>query len=131
MADHPNADTLRKGYEAFQTGDMDSLRNQYFSPDVVWHVGGRSKYAGDHAGVDNVLKLFMENFQDTNGTLKVELHDVVANDEHVMAMGTFSGSRNGKQLSDRFAHMAHVKDGKMTESWIFAENQDKVDDFWA
>ena len=130
MADHPNAETLRKGYAAFGTGDMDALRNEYFSPDVVWHIPGHNKYSGDHKGVDAVLNLFMQNFQDTDGTFKVELHDVAANDEHVMAMATVMGTRNGKELKDRYAHMAHIKDGKLTESWIFGENQDKVDEFW-
>ena len=130
MAEHPNAELLRNGYAAFQTGDMDALRNQYFAPDAVWHVGGHNKFSGDHKGVDAILQLFMDNFTETDGTFKVELHDVLGNDEHAVALATVSGTKGGKQLSDNYTHVVHNKDGKLVESWIFAENPDKVDEFW-
>ena len=129
MADHPNEELFRRGYTAFQTGDMETLRS-LFAPDIVWNVAGHSRFAGAHRGVDAVLNLFAENFRETNGNLGVEVHDILANDEHAVALATVSGERQGKRLRDRYMHAAHIRDGKLTESWIFAENQDLVDDFW-
>ncbi len=37
---------------------------------------------------------------------------------------------DGKTLNDRYAHIAHFADGKLTEAWIFQEDQQAVDDFW-
>ena len=129
MADHPNAEIFRRGYTAFQTGDMDTVRS-LFAPDIVWNVPGHNRFSGAHRGVDSVLKLFAENFAETDGTFKVELHDIVANDEHAVALATVSGQRKGKKVSDHYTHVAHIKNGKLTESWIFDENPDVVDEFW-
>ena len=129
MADHPNAQLFRRGYTGFQTGDMETLRS-LFAPDIVWNVAGHSRFAGAHRGVDAVLNLFAENFRETNGNFGVEVHDILANDEHAVALATVSGERQGKRLNDRYMHAAHIRDGRLTESWIFAENQDLVDDFW-
>jgi ketosteroid isomerase-like protein len=130
MADHPNAEVFRRGYTAFQSGDLETVRS-LFAPDIVWNVAGHSRFAGAHRGPDEVLNLFMQNFQETNGTFRVDVHDILANDEHAVALATVSGERKGKRLSDRYTHVVHLKDGKLTESWIFGENQDVVDDFWS
>ena len=58
------------------------------------------------------------------------MHDILANDTHGVAIANESGQREGKSLDDRYTHVVHVKDGKITESWLFGEHQDKVDDFW-
>ena len=47
-----------------------------------------------------------------------------------MALATVSGEKDGKTLSDRYTHIVHMSNGKVTESWIFDENPDKVDEFW-
>jgi ketosteroid isomerase-like protein len=129
MADHPNAELFKRGYAAFQQGDLDTVRS-LFDADIVWHVQGHNHLSGDHAGVDNVLELFGRNFAETDGTFKVEVHDIVANDDHAVALATVSGQKGGKTLNDRYAHAVHIANGKVTESWIFTENGDVVDDFW-
>lgn len=55
---HPNADLLRKGYDAFSKGDLDTIKNEVFSPDVVFHVAGRNPLSGDYRGVDEVFGFF-------------------------------------------------------------------------
>jgi len=129
MAEHPNAELFRKGYAAFSAGDMDALR-ALFAPDIVWHVSGKNHFAGDYKGVDKTLNLFAQYFQETGGTFKAEVHDTVANDTHGVVMGTLSAQKDGKSISERYVHVTHMKDGLQTESWIFSENPDVVDDFW-
>jgi ketosteroid isomerase-like protein len=128
MADHPNAELFRRGYQAFQSGDLDTVRT-LFAPYIVWHVPGHNHLAGDFRGVDAVIDLFMRNFSETNGTFKVDVHDILGNDEHAVALASISGQKDGKSISDKYTHVAHMKDGKVTESWIFGENQDKIDAF--
>ncbi len=126
MAEHANTESLRQGYAAFQAGDMDKLRS-LFADDITWHLPGHNHLSGAHHGVDKVLELFMLNFTETDGTFKVELHDALGNDEHAVALATVSGQREGKSLNDRYAHVVHFRDGKVSESWIFGENQDLID----
>ena len=59
---HPNEDRFRAGYAAFQTGDMEALANEYFTPDVVWHSPGRNPLSGDAKGLEEVLGNFAKAF---------------------------------------------------------------------
>lgn len=129
MADHPNVTLMKKGYAAFSAGDMDGVK-AVFDAHIVWNFPGKNHLSGAHRGMDNVLALFLQQMQETDGTFKVELHDVLANDEHAVALATFSGTKGGKSIKDRYTHVNHVKGGKVTESWIFVENQLQDDAFW-
>jgi ketosteroid isomerase-like protein len=127
---HPNEALTRKGYEAFGAGDLDTLR-ELFDPNVVWHLAGRGPLAGDYRGVDEVFGVFAKTVELTGGTFNLEVHDVLANDEHAVALVVARGQRDGKSLEDRQAHVLHVKDGKVTEFWGHAWDQYAVDDFLA
>jgi len=129
MGDHPNAVLFKKGYGAFMAGDMDTVRS-LFAPDILWHVSGNNHFAGDYQGVDSVLTLFGQYFQETGGTFKVDVHDILANDIHGVAIATLSAQKDGKSLSDRYVQLVQMKDGLQTESWIYADNPDVIDDFW-
>jgi uncharacterized protein len=131
MSAQSNADALRKGYDAFSKGDMDTLRNELFSPDIVWHQGGRNQTSGDYKGVDSVLGLFGKLSQLTDGTFRVELHDVLASDEHVVALATTKGQRAGKTIQNgQYSHICHFRDGKLTEAWIVDVDPYELDAFF-
>jgi ketosteroid isomerase-like protein len=127
---HSNEDLYRRGLEAFQKGDLDTLRG-HLAEDVVWHVTGRSQFAGDHKGVAEVLQLFGRQAEATGGTLNLELHDVCANDEHAVGLLRLTAERNGRRLDDRGAHVVHIRDGKIVESWYHPMDQYAVDEFFA
>ena len=67
---------------AFLDRDLDAIKG-FVAPDVVWHEAGSPDQI---RGRDAVLARFGEMTSteiDTSGT---ELHDLMANDEHVVAM---------------------------------------------
>jgi ketosteroid isomerase-like protein len=125
---HPNEELVRKGFEAFSRGDMDALR-ELFAPDIVWHSPGRSPLAGDFKGIDEVLGNFAKTMELTGGTFKVEVHDVLANDEHAVALFRTSAERSGTQWSDNSVLVQHIQDGKVTESWLHPGDQYAGDEF--
>ena len=127
---HPNEELLRKGYDAFGKGDMDTIR-ELFAPDIVWHAPGRSPMAGDYRGVDEVLQQFGRVFEMTGGTFNLEIHDVIANDDHVVVLVRARGERNGKTLDDTSVQVWHLKDGKATEQWLHSGDQYAADAFWS
>ncbi len=126
---HPNEDLVRKGYEAFGTGDLDALA-ELFADDVTWHTPGRSQLAGDRKGRDEVFGQFAKIAELSGGSFKLEIHDVVANDEHAVALVTATGSRDGKSMRDNQAHVFHISGGKVTEFWGHASDQYATDEFW-
>jgi ketosteroid isomerase-like protein len=127
---HPNEDLVRRGFAAFGTGDMATL-GELFADDIVWHAGGRSPISGDYKGKDEVFGLFARFAERTGGTLRVDIHDVLANDEHVVALTKSTAEREGKSLSADGVQVFHVKDGKVTESWFHAADQYASDEFWS
>ncbi len=130
MADHPNATLLRKGYGAFASGDM-AVLTELFAEDVVWHVAGTNPISGVHRGREAVFAAFAKTVELSGGSFKIELHDVLANDEHAVALTRATGSRQGRQLSSLDTDVYHMSNGKVTEFWSFAEDQRLTDEFWS
>jgi ketosteroid isomerase-like protein len=128
---HPNEDLFRGGYDAFSTGDLDALREKYFTPDIVWHSPGDNPLSGDFKGVDEVIASFGKTFELSGGTFKTEVHDCLANDDHGVVLGTIRAQREGKTLESTYTHIVHFRDGKVAESWIQSGDQRLVDDFWS
>ena len=130
MAEHPNVALLRKGYEAFARGDIAAITD-LFAEDMVWHVPGNNLISGEHKGRDAVFAVFAKTVELTGGTFKIDLHDIVANDEHTVSLSRASASRQGKQLDLRGADIYHIRNGKVTEWWSFVEDQRLDDEFWS
>jgi len=132
MSAQSNAEAIRTGYAAFSRGDMDMLRNELFAPDIVWHRGGRNQTSGEYRGPDQVIGLFGKLFQLTDGTFRVDIHDVVASEDHVVVLGRVSAQRGGKTLQNgNYDHVCHFQSGKLSEAWIVNVDQYEVDAFYA
>lgn len=130
MTDHPNLVRAREGYAAFAAGDMATV-NDHLSDDIVWHSGGNNILSGDYEGKEAVFSFFGRLLQETSGNFKNEIHDMLANDEHGVALVNQWATRNGKTLEGRSVHVFHMRDGQMTEFWAFPEDQALFDEFWA
>ena len=129
---HPNADLLRKGYDAFTNGDLETIRSEVFSSDMVLHVAGRNPLSGEYRGVDEIFGFFGKLFELSGGTFALELHDVVANDHHVVGLSSISAQRDGKTLEGaKGVEVYHVQDGRVTEAWFTTEDDHSFDEFWS
>jgi ketosteroid isomerase-like protein len=126
---HPNAELLRKAYDAFNKGDMDFLRQKVFTEDVMAHAPGKSSLAGDYKGVDEVFSMFQNLFERTSGTFQVEVHSILADDEHGAVFSKASGQREGKSYEGNTVELYHFKNGKVSEFWPLDEDQYAWDEF--
>ena len=111
---HQNESMLRDVYSAAAGADVERLR-QLIHPEVIWHVPGRNVLTGDYKGFDAVLGLFAQLAVMTDGTFQSELHDVVADDEHVVGLHTERAQRSWRSLKARLALVGHVRDGRLGE----------------
>ena len=130
MAEHPNVGLTRKGYEAFAKGDMATLR-ELFSENVVWLTSGNNPLSGEHRGRDAVFAMFARSAELSGGTVRMEVHDVLANDEHAVALVRATASRQGRQLDLLEIAVYHVSNGRVTEAWSFPYDQRASDEFWS
>jgi hypothetical protein len=127
MAEHPNVARIRDGYAAFAKGDFDTL-NELFAEDLVWHVGGRNQLAKDYRGRDEVYGFFGRLLELTEGSFHLDLHAVLADDEHGVALVATSASRGGKSVRINEAHVYHLRDGRVTEFWDASTDEYALDE---
>jgi ketosteroid isomerase-like protein len=130
-AQHANVQRSQRAYEAFSKGDMATV-SDLMADDVLWHVGGHSSLAGDYKGKDAVFGFFGKLMEITGGTFKLEVHDILANDEHSVTLVMATAERQGKKLRTKQAHVTHPdSQGRVKEFWAFDEDQGATDEFYS
>jgi uncharacterized protein len=127
MAEHPNVARIRDGFAAFAQGDF-AVLTDLFADDVVWHVGGRSQLAGEYRGREAVFAFFGKIMEVTEGSFRLDVHAILADDDHAVALTFGTASRGGRSLTDQAAHVFHVRDGKVTEYWYAPTDQYAFDE---
>ena len=127
---HPNADRIRDAYDAQAQGDWQRVHAS-FTDDIVFHVAGKNRFSGDFRGKEEVFDFFKRRNDETGSKVDIEVHSVVADDEHAVALLTLRASREGRNAEWRSAGIYHMRDGKIAEAWGFNEDQSAVDEFWS
>ena len=124
-SDHPNAALVRKALESFNASDPQEY-GAILADDIVWHqIGDRTLHGKEE------LAASMPN-PDSGESITTEVHDVIANDEHVIALVEAHATRaDGRTLDYRTAEIAHIRDGKVTERWAFSDDTQRITDFFA
>jgi len=94
---------------------------------VEWHEIGTPEPL---RGKDAVVKRW------TSGDLgsaqfDSKVHDVVANDDHTIALMENTVTRGDKSLTYRTAEIMHFRDGKVTARWAFSDDTDRINKFFA
>jgi ketosteroid isomerase-like protein len=125
-----NADRIRQGYAAFNRGDVDALVD-LFAEDLVWHFPGTSKLAGDHVGRDACLAMLGEYSAASGGTLRADLVDVMASDEHVTGWARDTAEAGGRTLDTDSVVVFTMRDGKVTEARHLVGDPASLDAFLA
>jgi uncharacterized protein len=128
MAEHPDAELVRQGYDAFTAGDMEWM-NEHLHENIVWHVSGDNQLSGDHRGREAVLAFFAKTVE--LALPNFDIHDVVANDDHVVALLTvrFRRNDNGAEHEGKNIQIFHVENGRALETWTMQEDQAGFDAF--
>jgi ketosteroid isomerase-like protein len=131
MTEHPHAALVRRGYEAFSSGDFDTLR-QVLAADAAHHAPGNHPLAGDFKGQDNVLDYYQRLGQETNGTFQVELRNLFVDGRgHVVSVHYATAERQGKKLEENGGIIFRIVGDKVTDLDQCTEDVDKVNEFWS
>jgi hypothetical protein len=128
---HPNEAVVRKGYEAFSKGDIETLQNEIFTDDIAWHVSGRNRLSGDYKGISEVLGYFGQLGELTGGSFEVTLEDVLANDERTVALHHATGTSEGKTLDADEVLVFRFRGDKVSGAQGYAGDQHAIDQFWS
>ncbi|MDK1345205.1 nuclear transport factor 2 family protein [Streptomyces sp. 378] len=131
MAEHPHAALVRKGFEAFSRGDMDTLRGLMAS-DASHHVPGDHPLSGDFKGVDSIIEMYERLGAETNGTMRADLISICVDGRgHAVGVNRFTAERNGKRLDDTGCIIFRIVDDKVTDLDECVEDIDRSNEFWS
>ena len=129
MTEHPDVERARRGYEAFAKGDLATL-TELLADDAVWHVQTGGPLDGDYRGQEQVFGFFGRLAEETGGTFRLDVHDILANDEHTVVLATLTATRGGKSIEVPVANVSHSRDGQITEFWSAVTDPKAAIDFW-
>ncbi len=127
MAEHPNVARIRDGYAAFAKGDF-AVLNDLFAEDLLWHEPGQNQLAGEYRGREAVFGFFGKLMELTEGSFRIELGTVFADDEHGVAQVVLSASRGVRSARADAAQVFHLRDGRVTEFWSVAADPNAFDE---
>jgi ketosteroid isomerase-like protein len=127
MAEHPNAALVRHALDSLNSGDMQRLTD-ILADDVEWFEIGRDEPI---RGRDALATRYGMGGPPPDFEITAKLHDVVANDDHTIALVTATATRGDKTLTYRTAEIMHVKDGNVTTRWAFSDDTARINEFFA
>src|SRR5258708_14288985 len=99
MGPDQNVAIMQRAYDAFNTGDINTL-TELFDESAVWHLPGRSSMADDYKGRDATLAYFGLLGRRPGGTFRAELQDLTADDDdRVGGIQRTTAERDGRHLA--------------------------------
>ena len=121
MADHPNAALVRQYFE----GEIEDYANGIDDDVEWWEIGRDQPIIGKAALLAHMEE--QAGLWDIDGSV----HDVVANDEHAVALLNATGKRDGRTLDYKVAEIYHIRDGKVTHRWAFSDDTAAIAEFFS
>ena len=124
MSEHPHATRYRELSAAMNAGDMSGMDTSIADDVVWWEIGAANPVRGKPA--------LMERMQAFAGyNIAVDLHDVVANDDHLVALVSVTATKGESSLTYRTAEIHHVnQNGQVSERWAFSDDTQAIIDFF-
>lgn len=124
MQDHPNAALYRKVNQAVESGDFSSYADNIADDVEWWEIGSDQPIRGKGALMERMQGMMGQ------GSIDLDLHDVIANDEHMVALVNATVERDGRTLNYMTAEIYHVRDGKITHRWAFSDDTAAINEFF-
>jgi ketosteroid isomerase-like protein len=127
---HPNVELVAKMYECFNQADLDTIKREVFSKDLVWRLPGRHPLGGVKMGADEVLAFFG---QLNRSGIHVDLVKIDAwGDDTVVEVHRGYGQAGDAMLDALNCTHYHIKDGRIDSVQVYMSDQYAADNFfWA
>lgn len=124
MGAQENRAVAQEVQDAYARGDFQRL-DELTADDVVWHEIGKSEPLRGKAALRGEMP------SQTDYEISGETHDVLASDDHAIALVEATAKRGGQTLVYRTAEIYHIRDGKIAERWAFSDDTEKIVRFFA
>jgi ketosteroid isomerase-like protein len=125
---HPYVIILEKLYADLSRGDLSAVLNAC-AEDMTFQVPGRSSLAG---------KYTRHTFSDlatkwktlSSGTVQIEIHDILASDQHAVVLCSDRLEINGKKHEYRVAHIWRFQNAKPVAWYEYPRDLYAFDEIW-
>jgi ketosteroid isomerase-like protein len=124
-----NEDVMRRYGEAWRAGNYAGMQD-LMDDGVVLHLFGHSPLAGTFRGKKELADI-VRIIQEITDRKLIELHDILVGEHHAAALVVESMKRHGKTVELERVFVYHLENGKITEVWIFDQDQNAVDALWS
>ena len=125
------AAAVRTAVEAFMDGDIETFFSMY-TDDAVYRVAGDNLIGGVYRGKDEIRKFFQHLWEVTEGTMTVDIVDVLGSDNRAVMIFHVTAGRQGKHLDDTGTMAFRLnQEGKFVESWLMYSHQAAYDEFFS
>lgn len=112
--------TLAKLYQAFASGDGETLNA--LIGDTEWVEASGGPYGGTYRGLAEVAANVFEPIgRDVQGFTAIPDEILPVGDDRAIGLGFYRGTTVAGPLETRFAHVATVRDGKVTHFEQFTD----------
>jgi ketosteroid isomerase-like protein len=133
IVEHPHAQLVRDFHDhqnRFYAGGEQTSAGAMLTDDVTWHVPGESAIANEYRGRDEVLRHFLRRREISDGTLRLTVHGVLADEERAVILAAGQCSRGGEMFRWRTVSIFRVKQGRIAECWVVPYDQALFDGIW-
>ena len=121
--------TVNRMYECFGTGDMETLKNEVFAPDIEWALPGHHPLSGVKRGADEVLAFFGALMQSGVNVDNVSFGTI--GDDRVVETHSGHGTVEGRDYLFPTCSVYTIRDGKIAKVQVYTADHHGVDDyFW-
>lgn len=115
---------------ALSKGDIPTAFS-HFSAGAKWHQPGHNSFSGTKVGLEAIGKMLGDMMAATHGTLAINPAGAMMENGNLVSFPIrFSAKNGGKTMEMNGSDLFEVVDGKITQVWLFSENQLDEDAFW-
>jgi ketosteroid isomerase-like protein len=116
MQEKQNVDLIKRVYEAFGKGDIDTIIGS-LADQLVWRFDAPSviPYAGEYKTPDQVKAGFFGSLASTQKDYALKTDEFITQDDKVIMLGSYGATVNatGKRFDLSLVHVWTVQDGKV------------------
>jgi Ketosteroid isomerase-related protein len=124
MPEQQNIDLVKKLYEAYGKGDVDTIID-HISDHFDWRFDAPSiiPFAGDQTTRDEVRRRFFGSLAETQKDQSLSPQEFIAQDDKVVMLGRYSATivATGKSVDLSVVHVFAIQNGKITRFANFTD----------
>ncbi|MCP9209252.1 nuclear transport factor 2 family protein [Streptomyces cucumeris] len=132
MAEHPDCALVRRAFEAFIRGDMDTL-STFMTSDVVHHVPGDNTMSGHHKGLEACIRLYRQWGSPDGSSKAIEPEMLTADGRGHVIFGYRYRARSAdgsRSFDMKAAQFITVIGGKISDIDECVEDIDALNAYW-